>query len=163
MPPWPGHPFSMVSSSKVLPSFLPAHSYSHRDPGLRTRCTTSPPQAVNMGARLSPTSPAPAPPPGGSWGSPGEHGEAVCPSKQMAPAPSLSSAALLLPGGTMAFCLPSCGLWGSQGTAWHWGTQATARMGCVGWREVRVGMSPEGCSLQPPCLGWRGKSLWETL
>lgn len=114
-------------------------------------CTTSPPQAADTRARLVPPSPAPAPPPGDcSWGSPEEHREGELLSKQMAPAPSLPSAALLFPGGTVAFCLPSYGLWGALGTARHWGIQATARVRCVGWREARVRMSPVGCSLQAP-------------
>lgn len=67
-----------------------------------------------------------------SWWSPEEHGEGVPLSKQMAPAPSLPLAALPFSGGMMAFCLPSCSLWGALCTAQHWGAQSTAKMGCTG-------------------------------
>lgn len=96
------------------------------------------------------------PPPGDcSWGSPEEHREGEPLSKQMAPAPSLPSAALPFPGGTMAICLPSYGLRGALCTDRRWGTQATARMGCIGWREAK--MSLVGCSLQPPPVSAGGE------
>lgn len=74
----------------------------------------------NMGTRLGPPSPAPVSPTGDCpRGSPEEHGEGLPLSEQMAPVPSLPSAALPFPGGMMASCLPSCGLRGPLGTAWH--------------------------------------------
>lgn len=172
LPRWPGHPFlsSWPPPPPGSPPFLPpcpqlrpwGRRVGNRDPGLGMCCTVSPPLAANTGARLGPPSPSPAPPARDcSWRSPEEHGEGVPFSEQMAPVPSLPPAALPFSGGTMAFCLPSRGLWGALGTAQRWGAQATAKMGGAGWGEVR--MSPAGYCLQPPSLRWKGKSLRESL
>lgn len=154
-------PFFMASSSKVPPSFLPAHSYGYRAGGWQTELGDVlhhfPSHGCQHGSQDQSPISSPCSPPGDcSWGSPEKHGEGVPLSEQMAPAPSLPSAALLFSGGTMAFCLPSHGLWGAPGTAWHWGAQATAKTACTGWRETRVRMSLAGYGLQPPNLGWRG-------
>lgn len=163
--PWPPPPPRSPPFFPPCPWLRPqSRRVGNRDPGLGRCCTTSPPQAANTGGRLSPPSPAPASPPGHcSWGSPEEHGEGLPLSKQMAPAPFLPSAALPFSGDTMAFCLPSHGLCGATSTAQHGGAQATAKMGCTGWREVRLRISPVGCSLQSPGLRCKGESHQETL
>lgn len=72
-------------------------------------------------------------------------------SKQMAPAPSLSSAALPFSGGMIAFCLPSHGLQGSLGTAWRWGAQLEGGEG-----------EDEPCRVQPQVMEETSGRLFQT-